>query len=238
LILSCGIHPGTKTVVGWTNYTRTDCSVPPCTSPGFGIGPNIEVPTRQELEYQLTLGEPLDLLYCDTDTMLGWRSLAAPTTGQVQNNSYVAGRKAVKASGVDKLRLYAVFFNDQDKDDVRDTCDCSPGNAAIWSAPGPAGNMTLSGQGPSPTTITWTLPDCPGGSVSSLLYDTIRSTNRADFVNGAVCVEANGSDMTSTDNQNPPVGQAFYYIVSPENGCSSGGTCQLPACVQTPARDC
>src|SRR5262249_22342389 len=206
----CGSHSlAGKTLVGSSTYSRIDCATPPCTPPGFAIGPNIEVPTQPSQEYQLALSDSLALRYCDST--LGWWSLSTgPATGQVQNNSYISGRKAVKAAGVDTLRLYGVFFDDADQDDVRDTCDCSPGNASIWSAPGPAGDMMLAGQGPTPTTITWALPDCPGGSPNALLYDTIRSSNRNDFVNGAVCVEANGSDTTSTDAQNPPLGQAFY----------------------------
>jgi hypothetical protein len=235
---ACGAHALLgKTLVGSSSNTRTDCGAPPCAPPGFAVGPNIEVPTQPGLEYQLTLNESLSLRYCDST--LGWRTpTIGPTTGSLQNNSYVAGHKAVAANGVDTLRMYGVFFDDADHDDVRNSCDCNASSASIWSAPGPAGDMTLSSQGPSPTTLTWALPDCPGGAASSLLYDTIRSTNRADFVNNAVCVEANGADTTSTDAQNPPLGQAFYYIVSPENGCAAGSACLLPACVQIPARDC
>ena len=235
---ACGTHSVVgKTLVGSSNNTRTDCGAPPCAPPGFAIGPSVQVPIQQNLEYQLSQGESLALRYCDST--LGWRTPATgPTTGSVQNNSYLAGRKAAGASGVDTLRLYGVMFDDADHDDVRDTCDCSPGSATLWSAPGPAGDMTLSGQGATPTTLTWALPGCPGGATNILLYDTIRSTNRADFVNNAVCVESNGTDTTSTDAQNPPLGQAFYYIISPENGCAAGSVCLLPACVQISARDC
>jgi hypothetical protein len=77
-----------------------------------------------------------------------------------------------------------------------------------------------------------------GGTPGALRYDTIRSTSPANFVTGAVCVEANGTDTTSADSANPPTGQVFYYIVSPENGCLSAPACSDPACVQPPARDC
>jgi len=195
------------------------------------------VPTRQELDYQLAQGEPLALRYCDAT--FGWTALpGGPATGLVQDNSFVAGRKAVAASGVDTLRRYGVFFDDLDHDDARDSCDCSPGDATRWSVPGPPGTLLFTVQGPSSATLTWEPPQCMGGTPGALRYDTVRSTRPSDFVNGAVCVEANGTDTTSVDAANPSTGQVFFYIVSPENGCLSGPACLDPACIQPPARDC
>jgi hypothetical protein len=235
---SCGSHalPG-KSLVGSSDNSRTDCGTPPCPPPGFAVRPAIEVPTRPELEYQLGQGEPLALRYCDAT--FGWTAVpGGPATGLVQDNSFVIGRKAVAAPGVDTLRRYGVFFDDLDHDDARDTCDCSPGDATRWSAPGPSGTLLFGVQTETSAPLTWGPPACMGGAPGVLLYDTIRSTSPSNFTTGAVCVETNGSDTSTLDAASPPPGQVFYYIVSPENGCQPGSACSDPACVQPPARDC
>jgi len=235
---SCGSHslPG-KSLVGSSDNSRTDCGTPPCPPPGFALRPAIEVPTRPELEYQLAQGEPLTLRYCDAT--FGWTAVpGGPAAGLVQDNSFVSGRKAVAASSVDTLRRYGVFVDDLDHDDARDTCDCSPEDASRWNVPGPAGTLLFGPQTPTSATLTWGPPSCMGGAPGALLYDTIRSSSPADFVTGAVCVETNGADTTSVDAADPPAGQGFYYIVSPENGCLSAPACSDSACVQPPARDC
>jgi hypothetical protein len=192
------------------------------------------VPTRAEVEYQLANAEALELRFCDST--LGWRTLTGgPTTGLVQDNTFVADRKSVRATGVDTLRLYGVFFADADQDDARSSCDCADGNGTIWAPPGPAGMLTLSKGAGGTATLSWSAPVFLGGTV--VRYDTVRSTDRADFVTSAVCVEGNGTDTTATDATNPALGQAFYYLISPENDCPSDPGCFDPGAVPT-THDC
>jgi hypothetical protein len=71
-------------------------------------------------------------------------------------------------------------------------------------------------------TLSWSPPADPGGLVSALVYDTLRSGSPADF-NAAVCVESNGgSDTAAQDAATPAPGAFFSYLVRGENACPNG----------------
>jgi hypothetical protein len=229
-----------KTLVGTSDDTRIDCGAPPCSFSGFAVRPNIEVPTREEVEYQLVNGEALELRYCDET--LGWRPLSSPgpQTGTVKANTFLpAPRKAVRALGVDTLHLFGVFVPDGDQDDARSSCDCNDNDATLWDRPFLVDTLLLSqNRTTGVTTFTWTPPAYRGGTpTTALRYDTVRSTNRSNFVVGVTCVEGDGTDLTSTDAADPTPGQIFYYIIVPQNTCPSHATCFNPD-PRTPALEC
>ena len=97
---------------------------PPCPAPGFDVRPDIELSTQADLEWQLTPGEPLELRYCHPT--LGWIPFSdpgLPTTASVKSNDYVPNRLAVAATGVDTLRLYGTFLDNDDGDPVMPSLD-------------------------------------------------------------------------------------------------------------------
>src|SRR5262249_8197704 len=110
--------------------------------------------------------------------------------------------------------------SDVDGDGVRICAgDCDDANASVWATPGEVRDLRLTDSG-GMTTLTWSPPASPGGSVSR--YDTIRSLLPYDFVNGAVCVESDGTDTTSLDGDLPPAGSAAAYLVRCKNDCPQG----------------
>ena len=73
------------------------------------------------------------------------------------------------------------------------------------------------------TSLSWGAPADPGGD-ATLVYDTLRSADAADFVTGAVCVESDDAlDTAATDSTPAAVGQTLYYLVRPENACVGTG---------------
>ncbi len=254
---ACGMSviedTATKTLAGMADYRRVDsgCGSPTCDAPSFAIPLDIDVPTRDPVEYQLNDGESLDLRYCHST--FGWSKLSLPfsQTGTVKANTDIAERKSVEVlfdtevieAGADTLRLYGVFFADGDGDDARTTCDCDDADGTIWAPPGEAQDLLLSHEVGVGTTFQWTVPEFPGGE--TVLYDVVRRDDpvacRLDpstcFVTDAACVEANSADETSTDTTDPLPGEIFFYVVSPENACLSDPACLTPA-GSRPAVDC
>jgi len=107
--------------------------------------------------------------------------------------------------------------------------DCDDADDGIWRTPGEVPVLTFG----NALTLNWTEPFEPGGTQASLRYDTLRSTDPADFISAASCVESDdGSDRSATDTQAPDPGQLFYYLVRAQNGCPAGsgslGTGSVP----------
>jgi hypothetical protein len=112
--------------------------------------------------------------------------------------------------------------DDSDGDGPGDACDCDSANDQVWAAPDEAGGLTLthdeiSGQ----TTLTWTAPLVFGSN--QIRYDTLRSTDPADFLLSGLCLETDSVTTTSLDVENPLPGGGFYYLVRSENDCPSEG---------------
>jgi hypothetical protein len=69
--------------------------------------------------------------------------------------------------------------------------------------------------------LSWSLPGVPGGS--TLVYDTLRTSDSLNFLTGTTCVESDdGIDQTAFDFAAPGAGQAFHYLVRAENACPLG----------------
>jgi hypothetical protein len=105
--------------------------------------------------------------------------------------------------------------------DAADVCgDCSDGDGSVWGIPGEATNVLLASNKQS---LTWTAPVVLGGTPASILYDTIRSSNPADFVGSATCVESNdGPNTSAVDPATPSPGERFSYLVRAQNACGEG----------------
>ena len=99
------------------------------------------------------------------------------------------------------------------------TADCSDTNAALWGTPGETVNMHFS----SATDLAWDPPSAPGATVSSLVYDTLRSRVASDFVSFTACLESDsGPDTVATDPTSPIVGQVFFYLTRAQDACALG----------------
>jgi hypothetical protein len=71
------------------------------------------------------------------------------------------------------------------------------------------------------TTLTWTAPAVLGST--QVRYDTLRSTDPADFLLQGLCLETDSSATTRIEIENPLPGEGFYYLVRSENDCPSEG---------------
>jgi len=126
--------------------------------------------------------------------------------------------------GTDGGTVYEVVLDDTDGDGVWNGADCAPDDPLLWSMPGEAlGDHLSHNRVSGVTTITWTAPTILGGALSTIRYDTVRSTSRSDFTSGvAVCIDTNGADTSSPDALTPAGGQAFYYLIRAKNSCGPG----------------
>jgi alkaline phosphatase D len=88
-----------------------------------------------------------------------------------------------------------------------------------WGSPGEVPSVVASGD---KSTLTWVVPSDPGGPVTSLWYDTIRSGSPLDFIDAATCVETGESDLATFDPAIPAPGEAYYYQVRAENDRGEG----------------
>jgi len=113
--------------------------------------------------------------------------------------------------------------DDDDGDGFDDADDCAPLDPQNWDLPGETTDLMLthSGGADGTTTLTWTTPATPGGTM--VIYSTLASSAPDDFVNAIDCVESgDGSDTTAVDTQSPQSGAVRYYLVRAENGCGPG----------------
>jgi hypothetical protein len=98
--------------------------------------------------------------------------------------------------------------------------DCDDVDGSIWATPGAVEDLRL---GATSDSLEWAPPADPGGVAGSLLYDTLRSGDPADFGAAATCLETDdGSDTEATDPEVPTAGSVFYYLVRAENACPAG----------------
>lgn len=95
-------------------------------------------------------------------------------------------------------------------------CDCDDANPGAWATPGDIGYLTFAGDDPRGPTLFWSIPD---GGVSH--YDVLRSSDPADFVTNATCLESVYLN-TATDLENPPPGTVYAYLVRGVNACPNG----------------
>ncbi len=110
------------------------------------------------------------------------------------------------------------FGNDADGDGALGRDDCNDLDASVWARPSEVLALTLPA---GTTTLNWSAPASRGAT--SVVYDTLRSIHRDNFVTGVVCIESNdGSNTTATDTTKPTAGGCFFYLVRAENGCPAG----------------
>jgi hypothetical protein len=100
---------------------------------------------------------------------------------------------------------------DADGDGVSICEDCDDTNAGVQASPAEVGGLVVSGS--DTAVLDWS------DAGSGVRYDVLRSTQAADFVSGAVCLESDGASTTAQDPDVPPPGGVYYYLVRAENAC-------------------
>ncbi len=113
--------------------------------------------------------------------------------------------------------------SDVDNDTYGDACDCDSTNDQLWSRPGEITGLSLSHDSVSGITdLSWSAPAQFGGTAAPV-YDVLRSAQADGFTAAAVCLESDsGADLVAVDNNSPPVGGVFHYLVRGENACPTG----------------
>lgn len=94
--------------------------------------------------------------------------------------------------------------------------DCDDGTAAVWGTPGEVPELDFLGQ----TTLGWTALGVPGGTNDA--YDLLRSSAANDFVTNAACIPTDASTRSAVDEETPPVGGFFFYLIRASDACPAG----------------
>jgi hypothetical protein len=96
--------------------------------------------------------------------------------------------------------------------------DCNDADGAAWAVPGETLGVVFA---LDTTILSWDAPSAPGGTAIS--YDVLESTNAADFVGSATCVEsADGTDRQASTSPPSMVGQVNYFLVRARDACPGG----------------
>jgi len=125
------------------------------------------------------------------------------------------------------IGAYEFQIPDTDGDGVPDAQDCAPLVNSVWSAPGPVGATLLAGGG-SPFSLSWT--KVPQANV----YNLYRGTISGAFSFNHGCFQPASPDLTVQDASLPPIGSAFYYLISAVNSCAesclglNAAACEIP----------
>jgi hypothetical protein len=114
-----------------------------------------------------------------------------------------------------EIGAYELVPLDSDMDGVPDGEDCAPSVNSVWEAPGPLAD-TVRLEGPSPAVVKWL------GIEQANIFNVYRGTVGEGFAYDHLCLEAGSPDWSSQDAAVPPVGTAFYYLVSGVNSCAEG----------------
>lgn len=102
-------------------------------------------------------------------------------------------------------------------------CDCNNADSDAWSTPGEVLELRLAKGTGSETVLSWLAPAAPGGQLVAIVYDAIRSVNKADFAASASCLPPTGAGvMTTSEFSDPGTGGAFYYLIRATNACPAG----------------
>lgn len=115
-------------------------------------------------------------------------------------------------------RLTRSVTVDLDHDGRRASLDCDDSSEMVWAVPGEATDLVFLDK----LTMNWWPPAVLGTFPGFERYDTVRSTRPDDFVSAGFCLDSDSYDTYSSDYEDPPAGQAFYYLVAAENDCPSG----------------
>ncbi len=118
--------------------------------------------------------------------------------------------------------VYNPFQTDADFDTFGDACDCAPGDPLLWTNPSEVQGVRLTHDPlTGNTTITWNPPVELGAT--SVVYDTISSTNPADFITNAitVCVESDDGTDEVAGIEPTPFRPVEFIQIRAENPCPS-----------------
>lgn len=149
--------------------------------------------------------------------------------------------------------------SDVDGDGAGDACDCAMTDPLVWGAPGETGRAIFYGPptcldvfyNPISGKITcfgtrnlydWFQPEEPGGVVTDLRYDVVRSPAAFDFVSDAAC-EATAIDRSGPFNNRylvaePLPGETYHYLVRAANACGAGPAGTTGSGAPIAARNC
>ncbi len=214
----------TLTAVNTTTNLLTFTPALPSASQAFKLLANWGTSTDVTEDFHLQSGSPA----IDAGT-----SQIAP--GEVVSSVDLDGLPRVMDGNADgtaaaDLGAYEFIVPDADGDGVPNDQDCAPFVSSIQTPPGPVGPTLRVATG-APTAITWT-------KISQAnVFNVYRG--RIDglaFAYNHVCLESDSPDRAAQDPPNPPVGTAYYYLVSGVNVCGEGclglaatpATCEIP----------
>jgi hypothetical protein len=111
--------------------------------------------------------------------------------------------------------------SDGDGDGLLACADCDDGNAEIWATPGEVTQLVLDRDDQNRALLGWSAPASPGAT--AVVYETLRTPNPADFLDGAQCLQVfDASATTAVDAEIPSAGSLFGYLVRASNGCPLG----------------
>jgi len=133
-------------------------------------------------------------------------------------------------SAIVDVGAYEFPAADADGDGVLNAQDCAPFVSSVQTPPGPVG-PTLTARTTPPVSLSWL--KIPQANLFNVYRGTIGGF---PLTWNHVCLEGGSTDRASQDTANPPIGTAFYYLVSGVNSCAEGclgstappGTCEIP----------
>src|SRR6267142_1987622 len=196
----------------------------PAASQAFKILANWGTSTNTTEDFRLTAVSPL--IDAGTNT---------PAPGVTLSALDLDGQPRVEDGNSDgtatvDLGAYEFMVPDSDGDGVPNSLDCAPFVFSIQTPPGPVG-PTLRITGTGPASITW------GKIMQANVFNVYRGTlGSVPFVWNHTCFESGSTDRSSPDQDNPPRGSAYYYLVDGVNSCAEGclgstappGACEVP----------
>jgi putative metal-binding protein/parallel beta helix pectate lyase-like protein/thrombospondin type 3 repeat protein len=114
------------------------------------------------------------------------------------------------------MGAYEFPVQDADGDGVVDSLDCAPRAGSVWTLPSPVGD-TLRATSALGASLSWRM------TAQANTYNVYRGVIRPGaFSYNHGCFEALSVDTLSQDSSSPPIGQAYYYLVSGASRCGEG----------------
>jgi len=132
----------------------------------------------------------------------------------LDGNARVADGNADGSAIVD-LGAWEIVPPDSDGDGVQNDQDCAPLVNSVQTPPGQVGETVLGTIG-SPTPFTWLrIPQANA-------YNIYRGTITGAFTFNQTCHEGASPDRVALDPAVPPVGSAYFYLITGVNSCAEG----------------
>jgi Putative metal-binding motif/Thrombospondin type 3 repeat len=113
------------------------------------------------------------------------------------------------------LGAYELVPPDTDGDGVPNDQDCAPTVSSVWTSPGEVGSSVRVGTG-LPTPIGWEKIQ------QANAYNVYRGVFSDTLAFNQACASAAVPGWTWQDDQVPPAGSAFFYLISGVNSCGEG----------------